>query len=109
MAIDHVGYESDVIELLETDIQELAAIDMTMHTVHRMHGCRASQCGHLHDKRRGLMNHIMQRYNIYYDSINLSVAILNQHLWGGDHSDPPSEVACPECGSLDTEVKHVGY
>lgn len=109
MELEHIGFDPSVIELLEVDVQELAAIDMTMHTVHRLHGCKAKHCGHLHDKRRGLLVHIMNRYCLNYDSINLSVAIMNQHLWGDDHSDPPSEVACPECGSLDTEVKHVGY
>ena len=109
MDLDPIGFSSDVIEDLEQDIQELAAIDMTIMQVHGVHDCTPRHCGHLHDKRRGLMLYINQRFSIDYDSINLSVAIMNQHIWGDGHDDPPSEVACPECGSLDTEVKHVGY
>lgn len=109
MEFDHIGFNSAVIELIEQDIQELAAIDMTMQQVHRVHDCNKIHCGYLHDKRRGLVTHIMSRYSLDYTSINLSVAVMNQHIWGGEHSDPPSEVACPECGSLDTEVEHVGY
>lgn len=109
MRLDHIGFEHSVIELLEVDIQELAAIDITMMQVHQAHGCNARHCGYLHDKRRGLMNHIMDRYNQAPDSINLSVAIMNQHIWGDTHNDPASEVACPQCGSHDTEVQNVGY